>query len=98
MDRAAARGGTAPGGHIGSAWGACAALDDRAPRRSVEQRSRLDRAPDEQGALRVDLARAERVVTDLAVAHVVVARQADRLNVGAQLAARARHPQPIARR
>ena len=75
-----------------------AARDDLVPRLALEDRAALDRAPDEHRALRVDLARAERVVADLAVAHVVVARQADRLAVGAQLGADSRDPQPVHRR
>ena len=63
-----------------------------------EQRAGRDRAADEHRALRVDLAGAERVVADLAVAHVVVGRQADRLAVRAQLGAHAGDPQPIERR
>ena len=65
------------------------------PDLAAEQATVGDRGVHELGALVEDAARAERVVPHLAVAHVVVARQADRLAVRAQGGARAGHPQAI---
>ena len=49
-----------------------AVRDEALPRLGLEQCARLDGLADELGALRVDLAAAEGIVTDLGVAHVVV--------------------------
>ena len=49
---------------------------------AVEHRARCDRVVHELRALSEDPARAERVVTDLAVAHVVVGRKSDGQAVG----------------
>ncbi len=52
---------------------------------AVEDRSVRDGGVHELGSLGEDPARAERVVADLAVAHVVVGRQSDCLAVGPEL-------------
>ena len=85
-----------------------AAARDGLPRLGREHFTALDGGRDQLGALREDLAGAERVMPDLAVAHVVVRRQADRgavcleregLVVGHQPVQRrrARNPHGVAR-
>lgn len=85
-----------------------AAARDGLPRLGREHFAALDGGRDQLGALREDLAGAERVMPDLAVAHVVVRRQADRgavrleregLVVGHQPVQRrrARNPHGVAR-
>ena len=54
-----------------------AVRDEALPRLGLEQCACLDGLADELGALRVDLAAAEGIVTDLGVAHVVISGQAD---------------------
>jgi hypothetical protein len=54
------------------------AVDEPAPGLAVEHLAGLDRGVDPLGALLEDAAGADRVVADLAVAHVFVARQPDR--------------------
>jgi hypothetical protein len=74
---------------------ALGAVDDGLPGGAGEQLAAGDGAVDQQRALGDDPAGAERVVADLAVAHVVVGGQADGGAVGAQLGARAGDPEPI---
>ncbi len=68
-----------------------AMLDRLVPHLGLEDRSRLDRPVHQLGALGEDPAGAERVVADLAVAHVVIGWQPDgrpvRCQFGVQLAA-----------
>jgi len=65
------------------------------PGLAAEELARGDGRVHELRALGEDASGAERVVPDLAVAHVVVARQPDRLAVGAELGAYAGRPQPV---
>ena len=51
------------------------ALDEPAPRLALKQRARVDRGVHQPRALREDTPTAQRVVADLAVAHVLVGRQ-----------------------
>ena len=56
-----------------------------APALAIEDRTAVDRLLDELGSLIEDASGAERVVADLAVAHVGVVGHPDRLAMGAQL-------------
>ncbi|MFO0632161.1 MAG: hypothetical protein U0168_04845 [Nannocystaceae bacterium] len=72
--------------------------DGVAPARAFEQRTRGDSVAHELGTLIEDAPGPERIVADLAVAHVRVAGHADRAAVGQQRAIRRQLPRPTASR
>ena len=78
--------------------GADAVGDQRLPCGGFKKLAVFDRLADELGALRVDLAAAQRVVADLRVAHIVVGGQADGRPVRLEPSMRAGCKQMIERR
>jgi hypothetical protein len=72
--------------------------DDLLPRLAFPDRAGCDRVGDQRRTLRIDLPRADRVVADLGIAHVLVRRHADRRTMRAQRDVRAACEERVERR